>query len=200
MPLRDADDRYGGVTKLMHWSTVAAVAATVPLAFVMQDLPAGLDKFRAYGWHKSIGIAILTVTLVRLAWRLATPRPAPVEGPAWQARAAAVAHALLYACLLALPILGWLHSAAANTPVSVFGLFVLPQPIAPDRALVEPLGEAHALVAWLLLAVIAVHVLAAFKHHLVDRDRTLLRMMPLAAPGGGPGHAVPEDGEDRDGR
>jgi len=169
MPLRNTDDRYGGVTKLLHWTTVVAVAVTVPLAFVMQDMPASLDKFRAYGWHKSIGIAILTVTLARLAWRLATPRPAPITGPAWQAR------------------------AAANTPVAVFGLFVLPHPIAPDRALVEPLGEAHALVAWLLLALIALHTLAALKHHLVDRDRTLLRMLPLADRGS----AGPNDRETR---
>ena len=80
--------------------------------------------------------------------------------------------------MLGLPLLGWLHSAAANTPVSVFGWFALPQPIAPDRRLVEPLGVAHATLAWLLLGLVALHVLGALKHHRVDRNDTLLRMLP----------------------
>ena len=179
MPLGDTGDRFGAVSKLLHWATFVAVAATVPLALVMQDMPLGLDKFRAYGWHKSIGVAILAATLLRLGWRLANPRPAPIPGPAWQHRLARIVHALLYACLIALPALGWLHSAAANTPVSVLGLFTLPQPIDADRELVEPLRRVHATLAWLLLGLVGLHALAALKHHMIDGDATLRRMLPL---------------------
>lgn len=175
---RDTADRFGAVSMLLHWATVLAVAVTVPLAFIMQAMPLGLDKLQAYGWHKSIGLAVLAATVLRLAWRSVNPRPAPPAGPAWQHRAARAVHAALYACLLALPVLGWLHSAAANTPVAVFGLVVLPPPIAADRGLVEPLRTAHAAVAWTLLALLALHVLAALKHAVVDRDGTLRRMLP----------------------
>lgn len=195
MRLKDTVDRFGAVSMLLHWGTALALAATVPLALIMQDMPPGLEQFRAYGWHKSIGLAIAAATLLRLAWRATGPRPAAVPGPAWQRVAARAVHWALYGCLLALPALGWLHSAAANTPVSVFGLFVLPQPIAPDRALVEPLRAAHAIVAWTLLALAAVHVLAAAKHAVVDRDGTLRRMLPavlvLAALLAGPAAAEP---------
>lgn len=181
MRLKDTTDRFGAVSMLLHWATALAIAVTVPLAWIMQEMPPGLDQFRAYGWHKSIGLAVLATTLLRLLWRVAVKRPLPPAGPAWQRRLARIVHAALYACLLALPVLGWLHSAAANTPVSAFGLFVLPQPMAPDRTLVEPLRTAHAAVAWALLALLALHVAAAAKHALLDRDGTLSRMLPLAA-------------------
>lgn len=194
MTLRDTAGRFGAVSMLLHWATALALAVTVPLAWIMQDMPPGLEQFRAYGWHKSIGLALAAATLLRLAWRATGTRPA-VSGPAWQRAAARAVHWTLYGCLLALPALGWLHSAAANTPVAPFGLFVLPQPIAPDRALVEPLRAAHAVVAWTLLALVAVHVLAAAKHALVDRDGTLRRMLPaallLAALLAGPAAAEP---------
>lgn len=180
MTLKDTADRFGALSMLLHWATALAVVATVPLALIMQDMPLSLDKLQAYGWHKSIGMAVLAVTVLRLTWRSVNRRPAPPAGPAWQRRAARGVHAALYVCLLALPVLGWLHSAAANTPVVVLGLLVLPPPIAADRALVEPLRAAHAAVAWTLLALLALHVLAALKHAVVDRDATLRRMLPLA--------------------
>lgn len=183
MALRNTPDRFGAVSKLLHWATLVAVATTVPLAWIMQEMPLGVAKFEAYGWHKSIGILILTLTLVRLAWRWSNPRPRPLAGPVWQRRLAAAVHAGLYACLIAMPTVGLLHSAAANTPVSVFGLFVLPPPIGPDRALVEPLATAHGALALALLGLIALHVAGALKHHLLDRDATLRRMLPFTSAG-----------------
>lgn len=180
MAIRDTEASFGAVTKLLHWVTFLAVAGTVVVAWTMQAMPLGVAKLQAYGLHKSIGVTLLAVTLARVGWRWANPRPMPLGGPPWQNRLARVVHAGLYLCLLALPVLGLLHSAAANTPVQVFGLFVLPAPIAPERGLVEPLRQAHQAVAWLLLALVGLHVLGALKRQLLDRDGTLLRMLPLS--------------------
>lgn len=178
MELRNSEDRFGWVAKGFHWLTAAAIAAMFAIAWWMDALPIGLAKLQAYGWHKSIGLSILAVTALRLLWRLANPQPRFLGGPDWQRRASTVAHWLLYVCLIAMPMLGWLMSSAANTPVNLFGLVVLPDLVAPDRSLADLLATAHATLAYVLLVLVALHAAAALKHHLVDRDATLRRMLP----------------------
>lgn len=194
MAIRNSAERYGWAAKGLHWLTALAVAAMFPIAWWMDALPMGLAKLEAYGWHKSLGMTILAVTLLRLSWRLANPQPRYLGDSGWQRRAATLAHWLLYACLIAMPVLGWLMSAAANTPVNLFGLVVLPNPIAPDRALAALFEEVHGTLAYGLLALVALHVAAALKHHFRDRDATLRRMLPgalalLLAVGGAAGAA-----------
>ena len=178
MALRNSVESFGWLAKLLHWATAVAILAMFLIAWWMDALPIGLQKLQAYGWHKSLGMTILAVTLVRLAWRLLNPRPRFLGRVAWQARASEIAHWGLYACLIAMPLIGWTMSAAANTPVNVFGLVVLPNPVAPDKALAEVLEAVHEAVAILLLVLVAAHVAAAIKHHFVDRDATLRRMLP----------------------
>ena len=179
MAWRNSPDRFGWAAKGFHWLTALAVAAMFAIAWTMDALPVGLAKLQAYGWHKSIGLTILAVTVLRLLWRLANPQPRYLGDSTWQRRASTAAHWALYACLIALPILGWLMSAAANTPVNLFGLVVLPNPIAPDRALAQLLSEVHETLAYGLLALVALHAAAALKHHLIDRDGTLRRMLAI---------------------
>ncbi|NQW11335.1 MAG: cytochrome b/b6 domain-containing protein [Alphaproteobacteria bacterium] len=183
MAVFNTTERFGAVAKLLHWATALAVLTMFPLAWWMDDLPLGLAKLQAYNWHKSIGVTILAVAVIRLIWRLNNPRPRYLGTPGWQQWTATAVHALLYLCLLTMPLLGWLGSAAANTPVNVFGLIILPQPIAPDRILAEVFEEAHETVATLLMVLVALHVAGALKHHLVDRDDTLRRMLPAVAVG-----------------
>lgn len=178
MSLRNSADRYGSVAMVLHWLTVAAIVATVPLAWWMDDLEPGLDKLWAYGVHKSIGMTVLAVTVLRLVWRLANPRPRFLGASRWQHGLSRLVHAGLYAVLIALPLVGWLHSAAVGFPVRVWGLVTLPAPIGPDRPLAETLLNAHGALASALLALLALHVAGALKHHLVDRDDTLRRMLP----------------------
>lgn len=183
MALRNSEERFGWVAMGLHWLTAAAVAAMFVIAWRMDALPIGLAKLQAYGWHKSIGLTILAVTVLRLLWRLGNPQPPYLGESGWQRRSSNAAHWLLYAGLIALPLLGWLFSAAANTPVNLYGLVVLPNPIGADKALAEILGEAHGILAYALLALVALHVAAALKHHFADRDATLRRMLPLLALG-----------------
>lgn len=202
MVLRNSEDRFGWVAKSFHWLTAAAVAAMFAIAWWMDALPIGLAKLQAYGWHKSLGLSILAVTVLRLLWRLANPQPRFLGESVWQRRASAGAHWLLYGCLIAMPLLGWLMSSAANTPVNLYGLVVLPDLVAPDRGMAELFEEAHETMAYILLALVALHVAAALKHHLRDRDGTLRRMLPAvlvlavfmapwAAPAAPPGDLPP---------
>ncbi|MDF1792367.1 MAG: cytochrome b/b6 domain-containing protein [Thalassobaculaceae bacterium] len=179
MALRNSETAFGWMAKGFHWLTALAIAAMFVIAWRMDALPIGLAKLQAYGWHKSIGLTILVVTALRLLWRLVNPQPPFLGNSRWQGRASTAAHWLLYACLIALPVLGWLMSAAANTPVNLFGLVVLPNPIAPDRELAHLFEEAHETLAYGLLGLVALHAAAALKHHLVDRDATLRRMLTL---------------------
>lgn len=179
MTLRNTESGFGWAAKGLHWLTALAIAAMFAIAWWMDELPIGLAKLQAYGWHKSLGMTILAVTVLRLVWRLANPQPKFLGPAGWQRLASQAAHGALYACLIAMPILGWLMSAAANTPVNVFGLVVLPNPIGADKALAELLAEAHETVGTVLLVLIGLHAAAALKHHLVDRDATLRRMLPV---------------------
>lgn len=174
----NTSDRFGWIAKGLHWLTALAIAAMFAIALWMDALPIGLQKLEAYGWHKSLGITILAVTVARLIWRLANPQPRFLGQVSWQRRASIVTHWALYALLLGMPMVGWLMSSAANTPVNVFGVFLLPNLVAPDRELAELFEDVHEAGAVLLLVLLAVHVAAAIKHHAVDKDATLRRMLP----------------------
>lgn len=171
--------RWGRISQFLHWLVVALILLQGPLGLLMAGMPNSPDKIRAYALHKSIGLTILALATLRLAWRLHAGSPAPVSGtPRWQNRAAQVSHMLLYALLFAIPLSGWLFNSAAGFPLQWFGLFNLP-PIAPsDTALRELAGTLHLWLFLLLVAVALVHAVAALHHHLVLRDATLARMLP----------------------
>ena len=179
MAVFNSIERFGAGTKLLLWAMALAVLSMFPLAWWMTELPLGLQKLQAYTWHKSIGVTILALATVRLIWRLINPRPRYLGAPGWQPKLAAAVHLLLYVCLFAMPLLGWFGSAAANTPVIVFGVVILPQPMAPDRGLADFFAETHEALSMLLLTLVALHVLGALKHHLIDRNDTLRRMLPF---------------------
>ncbi|MCR9177323.1 MAG: cytochrome b [Alphaproteobacteria bacterium] len=177
----NSSERYGGLAKVFHWLTALAIVGMFPFAWWMTELKIGPQMFQMYGLHKSVGILVLTVTVFRLGWRLLNPKPRFLGGPTWQRWASEAVHIGLYTCLIALPVIGLLHSNAANFPVSVFGLVTMPQLIVPDRDLVEPLQEAHEIVGIMLLVLLGLHVAGALKHHFFDKDATLRRMLPFAA-------------------
>lgn len=179
--------RWGGVSQLLHWLVVVLIPVQGTLGLVMADMPNSPDKIRAYALHKSIGLTLLALVALRLAWRLHAGAPAPVPGVArWKKRAARISHVLLYGLLLAIPLSGWLFNSAAGFPLQWFGLFNLPSIAGTDPALGEAAGTVHLWLFWLLVAVALVHAAAALHHHLVLRDATLARMLPrgwLRVPG-----------------
>jgi len=180
VPIRNTAHRYGIIAQLVHWLVVALLAAQFPLGMTASSLPISPTRLALLAWHKSIGFLILGVIILRLGWRLySPPPPLPATVPVLQQYAARVSHGLMYVILLAMPLVGWASSSAANLTVSVFGWFVLPNLTAPDKELAQWLISTHVVMAWLLLSIIVLHVTAALWHHFVIRDDVLKRMLPL---------------------
>lgn len=173
------DARYGAVAIALHWLVAVAVVANFPLGLYMAELPESPRKVELAAYHKWIGATVFALMAVRLGWRLAQrPPPLPPAMPAWQQRAAAAAHWALYALLVAIPLSGWLYSSAAGVPTVYLGLWRLPDGVGADETLAAALKLAHQTLSFGLLALVIVHVAAALKHHFVDRDGLLARMLP----------------------
>ena len=178
MPLSNSTNRYGLVAQLLHWSVVLLLIVQFLLAEAADELPLGIEKLAMLARHKSVGITILRVAFLRLAWRLIDRPPALPPMPAWQRVAAAATHWGMYAILFAMPLSGWMMSSAANYPVSWFGWVQLPDLVMPSESLEEILHEIHEVLAGTLLFLVGLHVLAALKHQFVDRDGLISRMLP----------------------
>lgn len=175
-----APKKYTGVAILLHWLVALLIVAAFTLGLVMVDIP-GLTpaKLRYFSWHKWLGVTVLGLACLRLLWRLfhrAPPYPASM--PQWQAQAAHGLHALLYLLIIAVPLSGYFYSLAAGIPVVYLGLFPLPVLIAPHPELKAALKLTHYVLNMTMLACVCVHVLAALKHHFLDRDGVLKRMLP----------------------
>lgn len=174
-----APARYSGVAIALHWLVAIAVVVTFPLGVYMADLPPSAGKSGLTAYHKWIGVTVFALMGARLAWRLAhRPPPLPAALPPWQRRAAAIAHGGLYALLLAIPLSGWLYSSAAGVPTVYLDRWRLPDLVGENDALAAVLKLAHQSLNFALLALVVVHVAAAVKHHFVERDGLLARMLP----------------------
>ncbi len=175
---------YGTVAMTLHWLIAVAIIGMLIVGKYMVDLPnEDSNKFALYQLHKSFGISILVLTLVRIGWRLGHPAPALPPGmPAWQRWGAHISHYGLYALMLAIPLSGWAAVSASTLgiPTLLFGAVELPTlPITPDRDTHEVWQETHELLGNIMIGLLILHVLAALKHHFVDRDTVLRRMLPF---------------------
>ncbi|MCZ6721829.1 MAG: cytochrome b [Alphaproteobacteria bacterium] len=171
-------ERYGIVAQGFHWLTLGLVAAMFAIAWYMTGLPLGPEKVKVYNLHKSIGVVIFTITLLRLAWRqLSPPPPSGMNG--LERFAARASHVLLYLLLLLQPSVGILHSWTANFPVVVFGLFTIPSLMAPSEALKKIFAAIHYWQSWTILGLVALHASAALRHHFLLRNDVLQRMLPI---------------------
>lgn len=189
MTLKNTNDRWGPVSQALHWLIVLMILGLAIAGLTMGELPKTPKYFWVYTAHKSMGLTVLALVLVRIGWRLYAGAPAAVAGtPRWQERIASVTHWLLYALILAMPVSGWLYDSASGLrPFRWFGLFDVPKLTAPNDALRDASHAAHEWLFWLLVALVALHAAAAFYHHLFLRDATLTRMLP------GRGKTVPGD-------
>lgn len=174
--------RYTHVAVTLHWLIAGLIVTQLLLGWWMIGIPKEPVGVRAYWFnlHKSIGMTIALLVVLRIAWRIRHPAPAlPVTVPAWQRRAAAVSHALLYACLLGMPLVGFLGSTFSGYPIKYFGL-ALPQWGFKSPPLKEFFSAVHLSLAWVFMTLIALHAGAAVKH-LLDRDGVFGRMWPRTA-------------------
>jgi cytochrome b561 len=171
--------RYGAPAIALHWLVAALVLATFPLGLYMTGMPLSPRKLQLISYHKWIGVTVFALAWLRLAWRLHRPAPPfPPSMAMWQQRAAHAVHGLLYVLLIAIPLSGWLYSSASGVPTVYLGLWQLPDLVDRDKALAGTLRGAHRTLNWTLAALVALHVLAALKHQLLDRDGLLHRMLP----------------------
>jgi cytochrome b561 len=176
--------RYGSAAIALHWLTAVLIVANLALGLSMVPLPITPRKLQWYAWHKWIGITVFLLTCMRLAWRSAQPAPPPVAMPEWQRRAAVATHFALFALLLAIPVSGWLYSSATGVQVVYLGLVPLPDLVPNDKALAAVLRATHLTLNFTLFVLVIVHSAAALKHHFVDHDPALMRMLPRTRPKG----------------
>jgi cytochrome b561 len=175
--------RYTLTAITLHWLVVVLILCSATLGLYMVGLPLSPAKLKFYSWHKWIGVTIFMVAVLRILWRLAHPAPPlPAATPRWQRMAAAASHLLLYLLVIVIPLSGWAMSSALGVPTVYLGLLQLPDLVAKDKALGEQLKLLHQSLNWTLAALVAVHVAAALRHHVVDRDDVLHRMLPFVRP------------------
>jgi cytochrome b561 len=179
MTLKNTPERWGGVSRFLHWLIVLLIVVMAAIGLTMEDLTSGPDKIRIYALHKSLGLTILGLMVLRVLWRLFAGAPAPVAGtPGWQHRIAGLTHLAIYALLFAMPISGWVLNSAAGFPLQWFGLFNLPHIVERSQELRELAEDMHEILFWALMFLVAVHAGAALYHHLFLGDDTLRRMLP----------------------
>jgi cytochrome b561 len=180
MQWRNAANSYGALAKFLHWIVVVLIITQFFIAESADELPDGLEKLAVLSWHKSFGMLVLILAIVRIGWKLANRgAPAPVPMPRPQQIAAAAGHGLLYMLVLAQPITGWAMSSAANYPVTLFGWFQFPDLVGANHALHEVLEEVHEATFYTLAVVALLHAAAAVYHHVWMKDDSLRRMLPF---------------------
>lgn len=183
MELRSPPARYGLVQVVLHW----LVAATVIGLFILGDYMVELGYYdpwyrTAPHLHKSIGLLLLVVMLIRLAWRTLSVQPAPLAThQPWEVRLAHAAHGVLYLLVFAVMLSGYLISTADGSTIAVFNWFEVPSLTGQVKQLEDIAGVIHRWCAWSLVGLALLHAVAAIKHHVIDRDETLRRMLGLSA-------------------
>ena len=168
--------RYSSTAVALHWLIAILLIGMIGVGWYMMSIEDEPGSGKFFTLHKSTGLVVLALVAWRLTWRLGhPPAPLPVSVPAWQERASKASHRLLYAAMIAMPLLGLSGAALSKSGIEFFGLSI-PRVAAPNHDLAEAFFTAHSVVAWVLVALIALHVLAALKHLIVDRDGVFQRM------------------------
>ena len=179
MPLKNTRERYGSVAKVFHWIIALLIIGMLAAGFIMHEMDPAPLKFKIYNWHKSIGFIILWLVGLRLVWRFYNVQPRLLSQKKWEIKLAQITHFLLYVCLFLMPMSGWLMSSADTYPDPLVYGINLPQIVQPDESFKRAFSAIHFYTAWTLVGLIVLHFAGAIKHHFVEKDRTLLRMLPF---------------------
>jgi len=179
MPNQNPPSRYTAVAQTFHWVIAALIVTQFILAWSADDLPLGMHKLALLARHKSVGMTVLMLAVLRLLWRW---RHRPPDLPAGMAPIerilAHATHIAFYGLLFAMPLTGWMMSSAKNYSVSWFGWFTWPNLIGQNETAFNVLKSTHEYLSDALFAIAVLHVLAALKHHFWNHDDVLLRMLP----------------------
>jgi cytochrome b561 len=176
-----ANSKYSGVAMAFHWLVGIAVIASWLITQAAEDAPNRDARSEIMANHFALGVVIFVLVAARLIWRLASPPPAPSPHHAgWERALARITHFAMYALLLVMPLAAWFAMSSYGSPISLWGLFDVPVlPVAENPDVAKQIFGIHALAGTTLLVLIALHVAAAFKHTLVDRDGTIFKMLPF---------------------
>lgn len=174
------DNSYTGVAIGLHWLIAFAIIGSFSVGLYMVDLPLSPQKLKIYSWHKWAGVTIFLCVVLRLGWRLLhRPPELPASVPAWQRSLAAATHVLLYLLMIVVPLSGWLMSSAKGFQTVWFGVLPLPDLLTKNAELGDLLQQMHKLLNYSMAALVFAHFGAALKHHFIDRDDILARMLPF---------------------
>ncbi|MFY3385263.1 cytochrome b [Paracidovorax sp. MALMAid1276] len=176
-----APGRYTRTAMAMHWVLGLALIGLFGVGLYMTGLPFSPQRLKLYNWHKWAGVTLLALSALRLLWRL-THRPPALPAamaqamPGWQKLAHHGTHGLLYVLFFAVPLIGWAYSSAAGFPIVFLGVWPLPDFVPVSKELAEAIKPWHQYTAFAMAGLVVLHVAAALKHQLIDRDGLLQRM------------------------
>ena len=176
MALHNTSDQWSWLSKVFHWVIAVLIFIQIPLGYYADDLKLSPLKIDMFVWHKSIGMLILMLVILRLLWRIKSTIPTAIAGTAIEKSMATAAHYVLYCLMLALPVSGWVISSAANFPVKLFWLIPLPAISGPDESVKLLATEVHEVCVVTLILILIVHIGAAFRHHVLLHNNALKRM------------------------
>lgn len=168
---------YDGVARFFHWLVVLLVGAQFVIGWVMPDIHRDTQPVDLIAWHLGVGATLLAAMVVRIVWRL-THRPEESPLPPMISVVSGATHFLLYAALIVVPLLGWLNASSRGWTVRLLGVVPYPDLLVKGSSFGHAMGDVHGVLAWVLLALVCIHIGAALFHHFVLRDRTLQRMLP----------------------
>ncbi|SRR6266581_1572113 len=174
--------RFTTTAIFLHWFAAVLIFAAFPLGLYMSGLTLSPTMLKLFSYHKWLGVTVFVLTVARLVWRAGHAAPALPEAiPAWQRRASAGVHHLLYLLLFAVPLTGWLMSSAKGFQTVYLGVLPIPDVLPKDKALGEQLAAVHEVLSWAMMLLLVPHIGAALKHHFVTRNDVLIRMVPWLA-------------------
>lgn len=184
MRWRNSSANWGAIAKAFHWIIAIAILSNIGLGLWASELPLSPRKVEAFYVHKSVGLTVLWLAVLRLLWRFTNPTPRlPLGMAPWERMLAHTSHFLLYVLMLAMPVSGWVINSAANFPLDLYGVIPVPDlvPDTVDEGAVE--DTAKVVHYWLFVSIcvlLALHVTGALKHHFMNGDHVLRRMLPFS--------------------
>lgn len=176
--IRNSATQWGWISIGLHWLTAILVVGLAIVGLLMSEMPTSALKMQIYAMHKSFGLTVLALTLLRLAWRLLASRPDDIAGSKLQAIAAKAVHGAMYVLLFAMPLSGWLYNSASGFPLRWFGVVTLPKLFTGFNPQLKHFAhETHETLFYVLAVLLLLHAGAALYHHYFVRDETLNRML-----------------------
>ncbi len=178
MAFTNTKDTYSPITKFFHWLLFILVTVMLIIGANLGNIPKAYKR-TVIDFHKSLGLTILALMILWIIWAIFNRKPQyPHTMKLWEKILAKTVQKLLYICVLLMPLIGWLMSSAAGKYPVYFGWFTMKLPIIQSKPLAKFFSELHTIFAWIILGLVCLHIIGALKHHFIDKNNILMRMLP----------------------